>query len=148
MLHYPSFPDGHTLQVGDIFTFDGGTQVGIITQVYPDEACYQDAAIENAVDDDFHTPVCDEDLSDRDIPGACTLVPHWQQIAYWELQQGTEVTCCKKSFLHDDALTYIGTLDLKAAADKLHRHLKCGYYKEDMRNVQGWLRRARKEMKP
>ncbi len=136
------------MQVGDIFTFDGGTQVGIITQVYPDEACYHDAAIKNAVDDEVHTSVCDEDLSGREIPGGCTLVPHWQQIAYWELQQGIEVISCKKAFLRHDDLSYIGTIDLKNAADKLYRHLKCGYYKEDMRNVQGWQRRARKEKKP
>ncbi len=112
------------------------------------EYCFHDAAIENAVDDEVHTSVCDEELSGREIPGGCTLVPHWQQIAYWELQQGIAVISCKKAFLRHDDLSYIGTIDLKNAADKLYRHLKCGYYKEDMRNVQGWQRRARKEKKP
>ncbi len=123
------------MQVGDVFTFDGGTQVGIITQVYPDEACYVDAGCEIAA----------EDVT---LPDGCVLVPHWQQVAYWEWQQGLEVTSCKHDFLQDDTLRYIGSLNFETATDTLNRHLRSVHYKKDLRNVRGWLHRAGKELKP
>ena len=38
MLHYPSYPDGRIIQPGDIYSFDAGTQLGLVLYVYPNEA--------------------------------------------------------------------------------------------------------------
>lgn len=38
MLHYPSYPDGRIIRPGDIYSFDAGTQLGLVLYVYPNEA--------------------------------------------------------------------------------------------------------------
>lgn len=38
MLHYPSYPDGRIIQPGDVYSFDAGTQLGLVLYVYPNEA--------------------------------------------------------------------------------------------------------------
>lgn len=42
MLQYPTYPDGRLIRSGDIYSFNSGTQLGLILYVYPNEAVIKD----------------------------------------------------------------------------------------------------------